>query len=622
MRFALPLLLLALGLRAQDASYKDELIARARAERIASEPAWLALGHYKGRVSEVEASEFFTAPDGRKNAAAELESTLAAFFAPEPDPKDERAQHPQCRFPARWHWAKERFKLDLSRLPERRCARFEDWRDTIGAQSVTLVFADAFLNNPASMYGHTFLRLRRAGALPGEDLLDYTVNFAGTPDTANPVFYAVEGIFGLFPGAFSTMPYYMKTQEYTNIESRDLWEYDLSFTPEQTAALVRHLWEMGSAKFNYYFFSQNCSYQLLSLVDGAVPGLGLSKGFGFGVVPLDTVRAFGERGLYTDAKRRPSHVSQMLARRSRLEGDEARLAKDLARRRPGAWERLEPRTPERKSLVLDSAHDYLRFTHGFGPNLGPEEARTERELLVARGRLKLPPAPEPEPRRLRPDLGHATKRAGILQGADERGAFTEVQFRMALHDLPTPGEGYIADSQLEMGEVRLRYDYEEKQPFIEKLDIVDIVTLAPADPWIKRASWKASFGVDQARELGCVGVDCMYGALNVGMGPSLATGLFKREVWYLFGEGDFGAAPVFRDGWRLGGGGTAGVVVDLGSRLRLHGEGTLIKYTAGRRRERARAVLAFQASPEVELRLHFDRRTPSTEGGLAAFLYF
>lgn len=619
-----PLLLVFLSLPCRAASYPEELIERSRELRLSEDRSWRVLGHYKGKTSGVKPSEFFVSPKGRTDPKAELEATILAFFEPEPDlAADKRAQHPQCRFPARYAWLKERLGIDPARLPERRCERFEEWKATLGAERVTVVFADAFLNNPASMYGHTFLRLRRGGAGQGEDLLDYTVNFAGNPQTANPVFYALEGIFGMFPGSYTTMPYYMKVQEYTNIESRDLWEYDLNLSSAEVDRLVSHLWEMGSAKFDYYFFSENCSYQLLTLVDAAAPDLHLADRFGFGVVPLDTVRAFGPRAAYDTARRRPSHVSQMLARRSRLEPEEAALATTLARGgAPEAWTHLASYKPERQALMLDSADDYLRFRAGFAPDLPPQTAKTERELLVARGKLGLPPAPEPQPERLRPDLGHPTHRLGVYQGGDRHTGFTEVQFRAALHDLPTPGQGYIPDSQLEMGSVRARWDYRRKEAYIEKLDIASIVTLSPLDSWIKRASWKASFGVDQARELGCGGVSCMYGAVNAGVGPAVSSSFFRREVWYAFAEGDAGAAPVFADGWRVGGGASAGVVFDLAARLRAQVEATGIKYQRGADRQRLRAVLAYQLTRGLEVRGTFDRRVPATEGGLSVLAYF
>jgi hypothetical protein len=126
------------------------------------------------------------------------------------------------------------------------------------------------------MYGHSLLRLtRRTGE--GNRLIDYIVNFAAEEHTKNGLVYAWKGLFGGFAGHFYVMPYYMKIQEYSNIESRDLWEYELALGEMQAERLVAHTWETRSTHFNYYFATENCSYFLLKLLEVADPELRLGR---------------------------------------------------------------------------------------------------------------------------------------------------------------------------------------------------------------------------------------------------------------------------------------------------------------------------------------------------------
>ena len=629
----LPCLLLAAllpALPARAASYPEELVARARELRLAQDPEWLALGHYRKRLfggyeSEVEPSQFFISPKGRTDPEAELEATILEFFEPDPGARAPALwQNPQCRFPARFWWLDRKLHFD-ARLPRQAsCPRFDEWRKTIDASSVTLVFADAFLNNPGSMYGHTFLRLERKGEESGESLLDYTINYAGNPTTDNGVLYAVEGIFGMFPASYTTMPFYMKVQEYTNIESRDLWEYDLALSSTQVAQLMRHAWEMGSAKFNYWFFSENCSYQLLTLLDAADPSAHLAEKFGFGVVPLDTLRA--ARAVLGDGRSpvyRPSHVTQMLARRARLTRPELALATELGRSpAPADWTELQGLAPRREALVLDSADDYLRYRTGFTNELPEKQALEERSLLVARGRLGVPPQDVSIPAPMDPELGHPTHRLAVGFGGDKRTGFTEVEFRAALHDLPSGDAGYIPYSQLEMGDARLRFDHRKKQAYIERLDLVNLVSLSPWDPWIHRPSWKVSTGVDQAREYGCVGADCMYYNLNAGGGLSAVTHLFRRELYYGFLETDWGAGPVLERSWRAGAGGTAGFLFDISRSARVQVEAQYVGYDAGPAREQLRVIGAYNLSRGLEARVSLSRRVPSNEASFSLLGYF
>src|SRR6185503_11289882 len=101
----------------------------------------------------------------------------------------------------------------------------------------------------------------------------------------------LKGLTGGFPGRFYVMPYYVKVQEYSNIESRDLWEYQLALSPEQVRRLVMHAWETRSTHFDYFFFTRNCSYYLLTLLEAAAPELHLIDQFPGHVIPSDTVRA-------------------------------------------------------------------------------------------------------------------------------------------------------------------------------------------------------------------------------------------------------------------------------------------------------------------------------------------
>ena len=622
----LSLILLARFGFASDVSYRDELITRANALKLSGRPKWHRLLHYRTRGegwrSEADGAGFFLSPQGRTDPQAELAATLGALF--EPLPQDPKTEHAQCRFPARYAWLKEELAFDASRLPEQACPDFEAWRDAIDAHAVSLVFADAFLGNPSSMFGHTFLRLHKHESGQGDALLDYTINFAATPDTDNPILYALKGLDGQFRGEYSLMPFYMKTQEYSNLECRDLWDYRLNFTQAQIDFLLRHAWEMGNTYFDYYFFTKNCSYQLLTLLEAADDSLDVSAGFRLGVVPADTVRAlFAQPGPAVGVQYRPSFVTEMKARRARLSGPELAAATKLGRKTdPAGLAELKSFSPERQALVLDSAHDYLRYRNGFYLNQATDTLKAEHALLVARGRLGEPPLPPDIPRPKSLEAGHDTARAGLGFGVNKTFSFEELSWRATLQDLPASDDGYTPDSQLEMLNTRLRVDNAGRRPYLERLDLMDIVALSPWDDWARKPSWRFSTGVDQAKELGCNGPSCMYYDLGGGAGLSALTHLGRRELYYVMAEADFGAGPVFDRGWRLGAGGTAGLLFDLTRSWRTQLEATCIGYAQGPAQERLRLVSAWHLSRDAELRLTLDRRVPDREAGGSFYFYF
>ena len=306
---------------APDPSYLPELVLRARRLGLAEDPGWIRLGHWRRTVqgdwkSEVDGPAFFRALRGKTSPRAELEATLRGLF--DARPVADELSDAQCRFPARFAFLARKLDVDPARLPPRACPRLEDFLGRVHARAVTLVFSSYYLNNPASAFGHTFLRLdKEEGARAGkeQELLDYGVDYAATVTTRNAVAYALNGLLGRFKGRFSHLAYYYKVRQYADAESRDLWEYDLALAPEEVALLTAHLWELGGTWFDYWYLDENCSYHVLAALEAAAPRLDLLSHVGaFGVLPSDTVQAlFRNPGLVRDVHWRPSIRTQFEA---------------------------------------------------------------------------------------------------------------------------------------------------------------------------------------------------------------------------------------------------------------------------------------------------------------------
>lgn len=567
--FGLTLALVPLGATAQQKlEYADELVERSRELALADTRYWRLLLHYiddigQPPVSEADGPGFFNSPDGKHDPRAELEATLRAFFAP--DPEDPGVMHPQCKFPARYAWLKEQLGFDPGRLPEKSCPRFERWRGILDPGSVTLIFASAYVNNPASMYGHTFLRLDKRDARPGSDLLSYIVNFSGQiPDDENGLLYAIRGLMGGYEGHFLTIPYYLKVQEYSNLESRELWEYRLAFTDAELERMIRHLWELGSTYFDYWFFDENCSYHLLSLIEIARPDLHLREQFRLWAIPTDTMRAvLAVPGLVGSREYRASRQSRMYARRAELDPHEVGIAAVVAERGDdAAFARLESLDPGRQAKVLDAAYDYLRFRMSQSEE-NQEMIDIERRLLITRGRLGIkgvePVVEMPHP----PEDGHASSRFGQSLGSTRDGMFLEWSLRPALHDFFSRQQGFEPDSELSMGEMRFRFDEATERFTLEDFEIVKIVSVTPVDPWRWDISWKARTGVRMPRALGCAEWECLLWDAQLGAGQAISFAWPQRTTLFAFVEGDIAAGKVFDRSFRIAPAASGGVLVDL-----------------------------------------------------------
>ncbi len=418
------------------------------------------------------------------------------------------------------------------------------------------------------MYGHTFIRLNHKTHRREERLLDYTINFSAVTDTRNGIVFAIRGLMGGYPGRFSTTPYYIKVQEYTNLESRDLWEYRLSLTPQQLDRLVMHLWELGSTYFDYYFLTQNCSYQLLPLIEIANPELYLSDSTRPWVIPIDTVRTLLEQpGLVTGVERRPSHMNKMLEERTRLTANEIEVAEAVSHRMDAQAKRDLDRYPEsRKALILDTAYDYFRYREGFTYDQSPESKKLERRILLERTQLGLQQAdPQETVRGTRPDSGHRSGLTSLRFGITRDSTFEEISIRPALHDLAADQTGYLPNSQLEMFHLRLRYDNEDRKSSLEELTLLKIFSLSPTDRWIRKLSWRVAFGMTALDDLPFR----HRSVTDLDVGVGFAVGRL-REVWYVLAETQAQYGEVLDEKHRAGLGGTSGLLVDLTTKSRAH----------------------------------------------------
>src|SRR5260221_549475 len=423
--------------------YLVQLVARARELRLAERPEWRKLLHYEpdliggGLHGLLDNRDFYNSSEGKTRPQAELEATLASFFSDAGETPER--QNPQCAFIARRAWLDDELKFDRARLPLRDCPRFREWHAALNAQHLTLVFASAYLNNPSSMYGHTLLRVDARDQDERTRLLAYAVNSAATTDEKNGLTFAVQGLIGGYPGTFSILPYYLKVREYSDLENRDLWEYELGLRPHELERVLRHLWELLPAYYQYYFFDENCSYHLLGLLQVARPDLELTPPFRWWALPVDTVRVVtAQPGLVARTVYRPANATIIGARLGTLSEEERAIAKNLSLGRVPRRQPLRGRPAPRAAAILGASYDYVNYRRAPGKQDMSDAARLARELLVSRSELNVGSQAPALDAGTRPDEGHATSRLALGAGRRDGRGFQELSFDPTYHEVMDP----------------------------------------------------------------------------------------------------------------------------------------------------------------------------------------
>jgi hypothetical protein len=544
MRSLLLCLIVLLPLPAGAATDADAWTA-AQARALWNDAQWLNLGHYKAGTwpgrwrSDSDDAHFFLAADGARNPRTELQATLAAFY----QPAGLGDAHAQCRFPARLAWLRK--ELDLHALPQPDCAAYREFRSQVQAKRVVLVFPSYYLNSPSSMFGHTLLRLDADADGSGSPYLSFAVNFGAVVDADDSgLFYALKGLTGGYPGHFAVDRYFKKIQEYNRGENRDIWEYPLDLDPAETERLIEHLWELKDVSFAYYFFDKNCSYRVLELLQVARPGIELTDAFPLTAIPIDTVRAVQHAGMVDGKHFRPSQGTvlkhRLAALPARLRPLVIELSASPARLDDADLQALDPRN---RAQLIEAAYKYLRYTQTNAAR-DPIIAEHSFQLLQAlRAQAAwLPPDDETlATSRRSPDLSHGSRRVAVGAWNDEGLDYLTLGLRLSLHSLEENRNGFPPGAQINIGNLDLRLDEHGKFD-LNRLDLVDIVSLSPRDRFFQPLSWAVQAGIDRqwtgGREHRVAHVDGGAGVSYALGAGSLVYGLATARLEYNHGYAD------------------------------------------------------------------------------------
>ena len=423
-------------------------------------------------------------------------------------------------------------------------------------------------------------------------------------------------------------------------ESRELWEYPLTLDDDAMDWMLRHLWELDSTHFDYYFLTENCSYHLLALLELAAPETPLKDTFVLWTIPAETVRAARRAGFVGEPVLRPSHLSLLRARRDMLDPAErdlvARLSDAEGTKEPD-WKSLLALPPERQALVLDTSFDYLKYRYGFVGAASDASVRRERALLLERSTLKATSQPPVIKRRPSPDTGHLTGHAGVgvrVSGTSEKPhVVEEIHWRPALHDLLDPPSGYSDATQLDMFVWRVRIDQQAAGDprrgadvvSLERFDVVNVDMLRPWEEWVRGPSWGFALGAGRVIDAGCSGWRCTAadarGRYGIAAGP-------PERIGYLRFGGIAEAGGPFAPSWRVVGTAGFGVLAQMAPVWRLHldveARYDAVGGTVGKREPYPAISFgqAFDLGKSAQLRLTVSRFRETDESMLSVVTYF
>lgn len=513
------LLLIGLLLGQLSFAYTEEDL-----RQLAWSEEWLNHLHYEKNIfghwrSLLDGDDFFFSKEGKTDPYAELVASLAAVDSKELIGKIK--QIPRCAFPERYFFLDKKLKLNLKPV---RCEKLEEFLAQFKLpQGLSLVFSSAYPNNPASMFGHTFLKVRSQSK---SDLVDQGLNYAAlVADDENPFAFMWFGVTGGYIGRWSNVPYYVKINEYVNAESRDIWEYELNFTPEETLRVIYHLWEIETnSHFDYYFFDENCSYQILKVIVTVKPEWKDILKHHIYVIPGETIKKIAEvPGAVLSVNFRPSRYKKLLQHYDALDKKEKERFFDLIKHD-------EKVKSETSRPVIDALAVYYEYSISEKKKLYKQSYEQKREELLSH-RSTLGRSTAEEKARLkpiisesRPDWGHDPYYAGLGYGhysinSGEENKYYYLHLKSAYHDLLNDDRGYSPFAHIEFPQIKVAYDEQAKEFQIKSLLGLATTSLFPINRLEQKMSWKLKLGMERVRNLNCA--DCLPVFAEGGGGYSI-----------------------------------------------------------------------------------------------------
>jgi hypothetical protein len=444
-------------------------------KKLASDPYWKILLHLKNGKSEIDDPAFFLTKEKPFSPYAELNATIAAL--------DDANESFYCRYPARIAWLKSKAPELFRDKNDTLCHKLEETLQKEDIHYVTLVFPTAYVNSPASMFGHTFLRLDKTDKTP---LIGEAVNYAAQTDETNGLIYTYRGLTGGYRGFYSVLPYYKKIKEYSAMEQRDMWEYRLDLDDEEIRRMLYHLYELQGVYGDYYFFTKNCSYNLLWLLQSSDAAPMMTDAFSYKAIPIDTIRALKDAGLIRSVYFRPSQRREMQALVAKI--DDKSLARAFTKSYDIAL--IKEQNQTQQAYMCDLA--LMQLKHDRTRKKFTKQNYIKKLMQLSRYRSKLPKGEKVKVSRpIDPLAAHKSAKVTIGLGTHANYSFG---FKPAMHDIYDLDRGFTQGAYIDF------FALSVEKGKLQRFDFVSVTSLSVVDRFFKPWSWSVRIGLQRYKD--------------------------------------------------------------------------------------------------------------------------
>jgi hypothetical protein len=224
-----------------------------------------------------------------------------------------------CKYPLRYKWLNQKLNLNYKKPICKELNKFLKYR----SNKASIVFTSQRFNSPASVFGHTFLKLY---ATPFAYIVNYT---ADVKDKENQILYAYRGLTGKYKSKYRIQPYTLREYIYMDEEFRDLLEFELKLNKDELENIIFYLYEVRNKQWNYYFLQKNCSSELLKLIQIANPKFDFTKELGFVVLPMQIINILKKNNLIGNISKKKAKLKLFYNKLEKLNKTQKAILYDI-----------------------------------------------------------------------------------------------------------------------------------------------------------------------------------------------------------------------------------------------------------------------------------------------------
>mgnify|MGYP005993626735 FL=1 len=476
-------------------------------EILAKSSIWKKLLYFD-KKSEILTNKYFLSKKENLTLENELIKTINSY---ELNNTNNFNDNPICKFPARYYWLSKYIDFPNYAMINNKCDNLKQWSLIKDTQSLSAILVSGYLGNPASTFGHSFLKINTKNRENINNLFDLSINYGAlVPENENILKYIFKGITGGYEAGFSDKYFYTQDLVYSNTEFRDMWEYEINLSKEEKNFLLLHLWEIIGNKFDYYFLDKNCGYRISQLLEVVVKEP-ILKNSQYWYAPVETFHQLEEinnkrkldNKLFKNIKYIPSKQKKIYLHYQSLTSKEKAIVKKLKDKNFNLIKsEIKEFSPTTQINILDFLIDYFKYLE-IKDEDNKKIIALKNKLLLLRLNLPIRKNKEIEVKN-RVSPAKSNKPMILSLGtaySKNRNFYSQLGF--SVFAIESIGKNHLNNDELIVLDTKLGIDNKKDHVFLDSFDLIKIKKLKTSQIDLddnNLISWKLNIGTKRVED--------------------------------------------------------------------------------------------------------------------------